>query len=235
MTNTNTAFTINLDNVEEQIAYGSGRVHVEVKVAGFWSSPITLRISREFRWGREESADVYNNWTFDVSHSSGGTESGYDSLMGERNFAMALLATLDYATDQLKPRVPEMEAAYKARRAADEAAYEAERAAKQAKIDADPAIGVMPARAYIDALVENTRQLNGPKVRALRARIRGTDTVLTIVARRNWNDKIQLRYNGSSIGRKEAATNLAGLAFAGLVPDVTMDEDERLKYDRSFN
>jgi len=229
-----TPFIFDAANMEEQIAYGNGGVHVRFEVYGYWSDVVTLRVKREFNWRAEEEARAAV-WTVDVSHSSGGREPSVSSdLIAERCFAKAIVAACDLG-ESLAARRDEMEAAYQARREIDRAAQEARNAEHAAKLAADPAIGAAPARAYIDALVENTRQLNGSKVRALRARVRGSDSVITIVARRSWNDKIQLRFGGSAIGRKEAATKLADLAFAGLVPDVKLGDNELLNLDRSFN
>lgn len=224
-----TNFTIDTANLEAQIAYGSGHISVPVSVVGFWSNPIDLRIRREFAWGKEGNV---GNWTFEVSHSSGGKDTKeVDVLVSERNFAEAILASLDLV-ESLKARTAELEAAYQARMAETERLIAAERAAKEAKVAADPAIGAEAARAYVDALIANARQVNGPSSRMLRAKVRGAESVIEFVATRNWTGKVTLRIGGDASSRKDAIEQLANLAFAGLVPDVALTDDELLRWNR---
>lgn len=223
-----TNFTIDIAGIEEQIAYGSGSIQSEVKVTGFWGAPVTIRVKRD--WSFRDEKNV--TWNFEISHSSGGTERDTDSLVTERYFAEAIVAACDYV-ETLKPRAAELEAAYQRRMAEWKATAEAERAAKQAKIDADKAIGEKAARAYLDALVANTRA-SDPRIRVLRAKVRGEDDIHDFVAIRNWSDRVTLRLHGSAIGTKAAAEKLAGYAFAGLVTDAKLDENELIKLQREY-
>lgn len=65
-------------------------VVIQVKVEGFWSTPITIRLNRDFD----------GLWHPDVSHSSGGNERQTDDegyLRATDNLAYALLAATTYA------------------------------------------------------------------------------------------------------------------------------------------
>jgi len=227
-------FTIDKENIEAQMSYGSEHISSDVKVEGFWGNPIDIRIKRGWNWDRKTGDELPAGWEFEVTHSSGGTGRGTDSLVTERNFAAALLAVCDYV-DTLKACVPDMEAAYQFRMAEYERERKAEQAAKQAKIDADPEIGLAAARAYIEALVANTRVSNGQRFHVLRAKVRGADHTADFVACKLHTDRVVLRMGGSAIGAKQAWEKLAGYAQAGLVADVVLDDDAIRELHRSYN
>jgi hypothetical protein len=128
-------FTLPTIDTNEIGRYGS-YWSADVKVAGFWGNPISLRISRNWRDLEDRTAQ----WDIEVTHSSGGCERDWDKLVAEQNFADALLATLDLARS-LQSRVEEIEAAYQAVRAEVQAKAEAERAERLAKIEADAPFG----------------------------------------------------------------------------------------------
>lgn len=214
-----TNFTIDLTNLEEQIAYGSGHISVPVSVVGFWSNPIDLRIRRAFNWSSAKQADVDGEWEFEVTHSSGGKDSKVcDMLTSERNFAAALNAALDLV-EQLQSRVTEMEAAYQNRLAIEKAAFEVAQAEKAARIEADPAPAASIAQAFIDSLIANARMTKVAGRRCtLSARARGEadDRRVEFSAERSWNDRVTLRFSGDVISRKAAIAKLGEFARKGI-------------------
>jgi hypothetical protein len=221
-------FTINTANIEEQIAHGTGYITSEVAVAGFWGNPITIRIKREWNL-RDENAVA---WSFSVSHSTGGTEPGTDSLVTERAFATALLAACDYV-ELMKARSAELEAAYQARIEIERAEAAAQRATAEAKFAADPALGTEFATAHLTALRNAVKAPEGLSVKVLRAQARGSDKVTEFVALRNWNGNVVLRVNGSSMSLKAAVARLAAQSATG-VTQVDLTDDELQLYRRRY-
>lgn len=224
MTNESTTvapFNFDAANMEEQIAYGSGRIYVRFNVVGYWSDVVNLRFNRSFNYCRDAD-EAKCEWIAEVSHSSGGRdpEQIESDVLAERNFAAAVIAACDLA-DILTARLDEIEAAYKQREAIYAAERERERAEMKAKLDADPGIGDAAARAYVNALMANTRVPTGPRKRELSARVRGhgEDFRYRLVAERGWDGKVRLSFNGSVVSRKDAISNIAGLAFKDLRPD----------------
>ena len=213
-----TNFTIDTANIEEQISYGNGHIYSEVEVVGFWCRPIKIRVKREYDWrasfeGREERVD----WTFEVSHSSGGKDTKeVDALVSERYFGEAILATCDYV-EQLKARTAELEAAYQNRLAIQRAEREAEEAAKAERVTHDPEIGTAAAKALVEKLIADARNTEraGESI-VLSARVRGStaeeDLVHSFRAERNWERRVQLYFCGSVISRKDAVAKVAELA-----------------------
>lgn len=229
-TNT-TPFTIPTEQVEEQIAYGSGYITAELDVNGFWGTPVTIRIKRDWHWGDDKDRGT---WIVEVSHSSGGTERGVDSLAHERNLAVALLAACDYA-EELRARSDEMEAAYQRRWEAERAAREKVEAEKAAKIEADAPITANVAKAAVDAIREMARvrrsfDANGFSQIAmvqLIARFRGEEHVVKLTAVRTFNDRVVLRRGLDTISRKDAIDLLTECAAESLRIDVAIDDKDR--------
>ncbi len=213
---TEVPFIFDAANLEEQIAYGNGRVYVRFEVYGYWSDVVTLRVERQHDWRASfENREPQVEWTCQVSHSSGGRESSVASdIVAERCFAKAINAACDLG-ELLLARVGEMEAAYQQRQAAYAAEREkaaAERAAREA---ADPAIGNDAAKALVEKLIADARcadyNRNGIE---LSARTRGEDdkSRIKLIAQRDWNDTVRIRQNGELTSRKEAIKLVASLA-----------------------
>jgi hypothetical protein len=207
-------FIFDAANLDEQIAYGNGHVHVRFEVYGYWSDVVTLRVTREFDW-RSEGRTA--EWTVDVSHSSGGRESSVDNLVAERCFAKAIVAACDLG-ELLMSRAAEMEAAYQARQAAYTAERERIAAEKAEREAADPAIGDDAAKALVEKLVADARCTESTYTNIeLSARTRGEDeqSRIKLVAQRDWNSKVLIRQNGQVTSRKEAIKLIASLARKG--------------------
>lgn len=212
-------FIFDAANLEEQIAYGNGRVHVRFEVYGYWSDVVTLRVERQHDWRAEmEGREPKIEWTVDVSHSSGGREAAVsDALVAERCFAKAINAACDLG-ELLLSRTAELEAAYQARQAAWTAERERAAAEKAERVAADPAIGEPAAKALIEKLVADARNTEraGEQI-VLTARQRGEDesSRITLRAERNWERRVQLYYGGSVISRKDAIAKVTELARKG--------------------
>lgn len=132
-------------SVDFEHAGESGYVTIEPTVEGFWSSPITLRIQRN--WHGEN-----NLWNFDISHSSGGYE-GDDKfpagrLVAESNFAMCILEGIK-VLEELKSKTDIFEANYQRGIAERKAAEERARKEKEDRLAKDPGFTKAQAEAIV--------------------------------------------------------------------------------------
>jgi hypothetical protein len=120
---------------------------INVFVEGYWSNPITIYIQRK-SWNPDCPAD----WSFEVSNSSGGKESDYDSLKSSENFAIAILECVKYC-NTLQADIDWLERNYQQNHLAKIREYEAEDARKKALVDADPQVGVQEAKKLVSELL----------------------------------------------------------------------------------
>jgi hypothetical protein len=120
---------------------------INVFVEGYWSNPITIYIQRK-SWNPDGPA----YWSFEVSNSSGGKESDYDSLKASENFANTILECVKYC-NTLKEDIDWLERNYQQNHLAKIREYEAEDARKKALVDADPQVGVQEAKKLVSELL----------------------------------------------------------------------------------
>jgi len=133
-----------------------GYVTINVKVDGFWSSPMTLYVNRAFS----------GNWVYSISNSSGGRDTDVcDELTAYRNYGNAMVALVEFAKTLDHDK---LEAGYQNYIETVCKPEEEARKRRAAKIkeeqDADPAITI-------------------EEVRALMQRIKGTSTSIVFKPR----------------------------------------------------
>ena len=118
--------------------------NLPVKVVGFWGTAVEIRFRRAY-----DGAAGSMLWSVEVSHSSGGTEKGYDALDIEMNFGRAVIRAVEHAKYILDRHTPALEAAYQARMDQVRVATEAERIAREEALAADPALGMDKAKEIV--------------------------------------------------------------------------------------
>lgn len=178
-------FKTQLPTIEDVLKASSTYMNFPIEVEGFWSSPITLSISETGSWDCDEK-----ELKIEVTHSSGGYE-GTDRfpagpLQAERNFAQALMDTLNFA-EEIREHTSQIKACVAQARAEWAAEREAERARQAAKKEADPAMTKDEAESLLNSL--RTRALRDRYAEA-EVRHRGQTVFTTISAKPSWNDKM---------------------------------------------
>lgn len=194
----------------------TGHVAINVEVQGYWSDVITAYARRDWRFDRTaaDTDGVKHEWKFELSHSSGGRDTGEvaDDAEAETNFAHALIWTADLLRS-LRGRVADMDAAIARRDAARRAEEAAAKAAKQAAIDADPALGERAARALM-ALAGATRESRQREWdRSLDVQVdvfeRGAETCSVMEFSLSRNCAVLISFLGHRITRADALQRLA--------------------------
>jgi len=127
---------------------------IPVKVTGYWSNDsIAIHVRREGLFAEK------CGWFAEVSHSSGGRDSGEvaDSHVAERNFGYALIAAADYAA-KLETMGDTFEKLYQTEvdRITEKARIE--KAAKDKSLAADPAMGSDIAKEMIKIMVRHAKE-----------------------------------------------------------------------------
>lgn len=135
-------FTMPAFDVKTQFSTGYGTISPVVE--GFWSSPIDIRVRRD-SFGDQK-------WEVEVSHSSGGYEGDNKfpagRLVAERNFANAILASLELA-ESLKSQFDVMEESYQQYRKECREADEKKEAERKARLDKDPGFAKVDAELIV--------------------------------------------------------------------------------------
>lgn len=122
---------------------------IPCKVKGYWSrESITVYCKRGY------SGKDYGEWSFDISYSSGGRDTGEvaDDAEAVRYFAKALVAMADLV-ETLRDSIDVLEANYQAGRRAYEEAVERQKAARQEAIDKDVPLGEQGAKELVKSLL----------------------------------------------------------------------------------
>lgn len=203
--NGNRRDAIDLD-LEEIGRSGSGRIIV--KVLGYWSSDVmVLYINRRCNWTLSDDEASY--WEFEMSHSSGGRDTGeeLDSLRAEANFARAMLVLSEWAQNARHTMPEALEAAYQRQRAEDKAEREAQELAKQQAIEADTPLGENLAKGVVAFLEGQARQAVWREI-PYRVFSRGAEKPCIISAICK-GDRITFRTSGNVISRKALIVELA--------------------------
>lgn len=179
------------------LQFRSGHGYLPVKVEGFWSEPVEIRVSRN--WDGE--------WEAKVSHSSGGHEGSQKfpagPLVAERNFAQAILASVDVA-ESIMLHKDILEKSYQENVAEMEAVRAQEQAEKEAALAKDPGFSKADAELIVqEMLTDATKNARStPK----RFYMRASDKTVTFMCEK-WDVKAVFKqYNGgynSRIARKD--------------------------------
>jgi hypothetical protein len=192
-----------------------GRQHgsaINVYVHGFWSDVITIYVRREQRYNSSLSHLPYSEhpveWTFSISHSSGGRDKGdgLDDLEAETNFAMGLMAAVQHAR-LLRSQTTALEAAYQKRRAEEEAREAARKVEAEAAKAADAALGVDKAAELLRVMAASTDRRTE---RQLKAWERGSDKHPTVFTSKMGRDGVVRFFKaGVMLSRHKAEQDLA--------------------------
>ena len=192
-----------------------GRAHgaaINVYVHGFWSDVITIYVRREQKYCSSMSHLPYpehpSEWTFSISHSSGGRDKndGLDDLEAETNFAMGLLAAVQHAR-LLRSQTAALEAAYQLRRAEEERKEEERAAAAAASKAADAPLGVDKAAELLRLMAVGTDRRTDLQLRAWE---RGSDKYPTVFTSKMGRDGVVRFFKaGIMLSRHKAEQDLA--------------------------
>lgn len=144
--------------------------YINVVVDGFWSTPVSIYIQRQSYYTNDELT-----WLFDVQHSSCGYE-GVNDLQATLNFAMAIIAAVEYCKE-LQKDIPALEQAYQATHAAMIAKVGEERKAREAVLAADPEVGLTDAKMLIKLMKFSFESGKSPVVTTTQ---RASESVVTI-------------------------------------------------------
>lgn len=180
----------------------NGMGSIRCKIEGFWSSDqITIYVNRNFG----------SDWTFTLSNSSGGRDSGEikSDMIAYKNYAAAMEAMCDLGIYLQTERVlHDLEFSYQLEREERRAQREAEKAAEQAAIDADLPLGEVKAAMLVEEMA-----LTGAYAHAFR---RGHDVPMLIECVRR--EKTKYYFGGSIMAKKTLITKLAELSSRSRIP-----------------
>jgi len=212
MTQTTSTLPYNIPelNMSEVGNYNTLRVTVE----GFWSDVVNISI-RRIGYDYKKPSE----WTFSVSHSSGGFSEDYDNLQATINFGLANIAAAEYCRE-LKKRVNEIEEAYVRNIAAAIAAADEQNRIREEKLKADPEIGDVIAKANIKQMMTDFAENKTPVITVSR-RI-NPESKLTIKPFYQRNGSLRFSVNGSTFTRKEATDFLSSMSRASLTYTATV-------------
>lgn len=128
----------------------ANHIHLQAKVVGFWTSPISIRITRNFA----PDASLRDMWKADLNHGGGGVDAkNFDPLQSAIRFAHALIASADYIKQVMSiANLEVFEREYQRQLA--EATAQREKAAKErdAALNADAPLGTAAATKAADDL-----------------------------------------------------------------------------------
>jgi hypothetical protein len=208
--NTTERFTIP-DIDTEHVACGRGTY--SIKVVGFWSDPITLRLERQ---GFKPDAD----WHMDVSHSSGGCDPKQvtGEFEGEKNLAYALFATIAQGELIRAYFIPAIEADYQAKLMRDAAEREARKLADQAAIDADPPLGIERATTLVGNLYERLRLASFGSELLINTKHRGSTGVFTFGGAKK-KTGVTFYWSSGSISRDKLIDKLAVMSHLSTIAE----------------
>jgi hypothetical protein len=185
----------------------SNYTHLRVTVDGFWSDVVSITIHRVGYNYAEPS-----EWTFNVSHSSGGFVDKFDHLQASINFGLANIAAAEYCRE-LQQRVDEIEAAFVHNMKTVIALQEEELRILTEKINADPEIGVTIAKATIKKMLDDNADGKIPVVSAsYRA---NPDSKMRIVLFYK-NGILRFSVNDHTYTRKNAIETLSSLSLSSM-------------------
>jgi hypothetical protein len=186
---------------------------LQVTVEGFWSDVISITV-RRFGYDYTKPSE----WTFSVSHSSGGFNDKFDNLQASINFGLANIAAAEYCRE-LQKRVNELEEAYAHNMKIAFAIADEENRIREEKMKADPEVGEAISKANIKQMITDFTENKSP--------------VITVSYRTNPESKLAIRpfykrngglrfgINGAEYTRKEVTDFLSNMSRASLTYTTT--------------